>query len=110
MFRKEVIVFVVLRRVWRVFSLSAPSTFHMPGNSTCRELPFSIKPDRLLSVRDIMSYNRDHYEGTRYDMTQGLAAGPWGNPNRYDPYSELGRELPPEIMAKGAARSQFAIR
>jgi dipeptidase len=26
---------------------------------------------------------RDHYEGTPYDMTQGVDAGPFGNPNRW---------------------------
>lgn len=28
---------------------------------------------------------RDHYEGTQFDLTKGLAAGPYGNPNRFDP-------------------------
>ena len=26
---------------------------------------------------------RDHYEGTDYDMTKGIDAGPFGNPNRW---------------------------
>ena len=30
-----------------------------------------------------MAVHRDMYEGTRYDMTQGAAAGPFGNPDRY---------------------------
>ena len=29
----------------------------------------------------------DHFEGTIFDTTQGLAAGPYGDPNRYDPGS-----------------------
>jgi len=28
---------------------------------------------------------RDHYEGTEYDMTQGVDAGPYGNPSRWRP-------------------------
>jgi dipeptidase len=31
-----------------------------------------LQVDRLLTVQDIMALNRDHFEGTPYDMTQGL--------------------------------------
>jgi len=30
----------------------------------------------------VMDMYRDHYEGTPYDLTKGMAAGPFGNPNR----------------------------
>jgi len=30
----------------------------------------------------VMQTLRDHYEGTAYDLTKGMAAGPYGNPNR----------------------------
>jgi hypothetical protein len=30
----------------------------------------------------VSSVFRDHYEGTEFDLTQGMAAGPYGNPNR----------------------------
>lgn len=45
-------------------------------------LPLWIKPDSKLSVRDVMSDMRDHYEGTPLDMTKDLGAGPWGMPIR----------------------------
>jgi len=32
---------------------------------------------------------RDHYEGTAYDMTQGPASGPYGDPSRFDPGDTL---------------------
>lgn len=27
---------------------------------------------------------RDHYEGTQFDLTKGIQAGPYGDPNRFD--------------------------
>ena len=36
------------------------------------ELPFSVKPDRKLSVSDVMALFRETYEGTPYDMTKNL--------------------------------------
>ncbi|MCG8638082.1 MAG: C69 family dipeptidase, partial [Desulfobacterales bacterium] len=45
--------------------------------------PFSVKPDSKVSVQDVMAIFRDYYEGTEFDLTQGLAAGPFNNPNRY---------------------------
>ncbi len=75
-----------LRRVWRVLSRAAPSANLSPwvedGYTT--EYPFAIKPDRKLSVADVAALYRDHYEGTEFDLTQGLAAGPFGNPARYE--------------------------
>ena len=45
--------------------------------------PFSIKPDEKVSIQDVMNIFSDHLEGTEYDLTQGLAAGPFGNPTRW---------------------------
>ena len=36
------------------------------------ELPFSVKPEKKISVRDVMAYYRETYEGTDFDMTQNL--------------------------------------
>jgi len=76
-------------RVWSIFRRAAPSLelgsdFHrgVPG---AEPYPLWITPDRKLSVADVMSLMRDHYEGTPYDMTQGLDAGPFGTPNRWRP-------------------------
>ena len=30
-----------------------------------------------------MAIHRYYYQGTKYDMTKGDAAGPFGNPDRY---------------------------
>ena len=72
-------------RVWRVYDLLA----HSQGFEICNEeqaltqLPFSVKPDQKVTLQDIFAVYYDHYEGTPFDMTVGLAAGPWGNPVRY---------------------------
>ena len=66
----------VTRRVWRVFGLVAPSyvaavklsPFTDPYAS---EYPFSVKPDVPLSPQDLMHVQRDHYEGTQFDLTKG---------------------------------------
>jgi dipeptidase len=44
-----------------------------------------MKPDKKLSVSDIFSLMRDHYEGTDFDMTKGVDAGPYGCPVRWRP-------------------------
>jgi dipeptidase len=48
-------------------------------------LPLWIKPDKPLSVRDLMADMRDHYEGTALDMTADVSAGPWASPYRNQP-------------------------
>lgn len=48
----------------------------------CDHLPLWIKPDSLLTLRDIQNDMRDHYEGTPLDMTADMTAGPWGMPIR----------------------------
>ncbi|MCG2661257.1 MAG: C69 family dipeptidase [Kiritimatiellae bacterium] len=79
-----------LRRVWRAQSLVAPS-LNLPAwvdGPFTRKYPFSIKPDQKLTVENIFSIHRDNYEGTEFDLTQGLAAGPFGNPNRFEGQAE----------------------
>lgn len=68
------------RREWRVLSLLAPS---LKLDPYAKEYPFSVKPDKKVSVQDMMKIFRDHYEGTEFDLTADKAAGPFGNPNRY---------------------------
>jgi dipeptidase len=68
------------RREWRVLSTLAPSLNLDPWDL---ELPFSVKPDKKVGPRDLMALHRDSYEGTEFDATKGLAAGPFGNPTRW---------------------------
>jgi dipeptidase len=69
-------------REWRAFSLLAPSkNFELTSQKS--HYPFSVKPDKKVAVKDIMAIFRDHLEGTDYDLTKGMAAGPFGNPHRW---------------------------
>lgn len=74
-----------LRRVWRALSLAAPSLGLSPWvkDGATRDYPFSVKPDKPMTLEDVAAIHRDHYEGTEFDMTKGLAAGPFDNPKRY---------------------------
>ncbi len=78
-------------RVWSIFRRAAPSielnTEYHRGVEGAEPYPLWIKPDRKLSVADVMALMRDHYEDTHYDMTKGLDAGPYGTPNRWRPMS-----------------------
>jgi dipeptidase len=75
-----------LRRVWRALCKAKPSG-GFPAwvdDGYTRDYPFSVVPDEKLSVLDVAAIYRDHYEGTEFDMTQGVGAGPFGNPARYE--------------------------
>ena len=52
------------RRVWRVFSLAAPS-LALPAETDVwgSDYPFSVAPDGPVDVRDVLGWLRDHYEG-----------------------------------------------
>ena len=42
-----------------------------------------MKPDKKVTVRDVMAIHRDIYQGTEFDQTKGPLAGPFGTPNRW---------------------------
>ncbi|OQR93200.1 peptidase [Achlya hypogyna] len=72
------------RRVWRVFSLANPDLDLSPFTDLyASNYPFSVPTSRVLSAADLMAFQRDHYEGTEFDLTKGPAAGPYGDPDRY---------------------------
>jgi len=73
-------------RVWSMFRRNAPSlelsADFQRGVENAKPYPLWIKPDKKLTLQDVMSTMRDHYEGTEYDMTKGIDAGPFGCPVR----------------------------
>ncbi len=78
-------------RVWSIFRRAAPSQEFSPdyhrGIAGAERYPLFIKPDKKLALQDVFALVRDHYEGTAFDMTEGIAAGGFGNPNRPRPLS-----------------------
>jgi len=48
-------------------------------------MPLYVKPDRKISVKDLMEMMRDHYEGTPLDPTQDVGAGQFHSPYRFSP-------------------------
>ncbi len=56
-------------REFYVLSSLAPS---LNLSFDAEELPFSVKPEKKQSPRDIMKFFRETYEGTKWDMTKNL--------------------------------------
>ncbi|MBN8547515.1 MAG: C69 family dipeptidase [Ignavibacteria bacterium] len=75
-------------RVWSLFrrcnSTMDKYLSYIKGENLER-MPLYVKPDKKLSVQDVMGLMRDHYNGTELDMTTGVGAGPYGNPMRARP-------------------------
>jgi dipeptidase len=76
-------------RLWRFFDLAAPSLKLSPETPNM-DFPFSVKPDKPISVQDVMMMTRDRSQGTRFDKTKGLRGGPFGNPNYYSTTRAIG--------------------
>jgi dipeptidase len=57
------------RREWRVFDLLAPSLELDPN---AENYPFSVKPDRPVTLSDLRMVFSDYYEGTPFDMTRDM--------------------------------------
>ncbi len=78
-------------RVWSVFRRTSPSlnisTDYVNGVEGAEPMPLWVKPDAKLTVRDVMELMRDHFEGSEFDMTQDVGAGPYKLPYRWRPLS-----------------------
>lgn len=76
-------------RVWSVLRRVAPSK-HLPpdyhrSKPGAVPYPLWLPPDAKLTAADVFALMRDHYEGTEFDMTKGVDAGPYGLPGRWRP-------------------------
>ena len=77
-------------RAWSFFNKYAAGMDrylpYLEGKKGAEIMPLYVKPDRLLSVRNMQDMMRDHFEGTPYDMTQDPGAKNYfGVPYRYRP-------------------------
>jgi dipeptidase len=91
-------------REWYVLSTMAPS---LNLTAEMEELPFSVKPEKKVSVRDVMAYFRNTYEGTDLDVTKNLLVAKSGFGRR--PGADAQPAAAPE-MVKSAFASPFMSR
>ena len=57
------------RREWRVFDLLAPS---LKLDANAENYPFSVKPDKEVSLEDIIMVFKDYYEGTDFNFVKDI--------------------------------------
>ncbi|KAH7492521.1 hypothetical protein KRP22_001926 [Phytophthora ramorum] len=106
--RKETHQYYSTRRIWRLFTLANPELkLSAETDVLASDYPFSVKPTSPLSPRDIMRFQRDHYEGTPFDMTKGPKSGPYGNPDRYD--ASPNGDLTPDDIGRGHFERAISI-
>ena len=76
-------------RVWSIFNRAAPSAQFSADYWRCVEgaepYPLFIKPDRPVTVQDMIALVRDHFNDTPFYTGQGIASGPFNNPYRWRP-------------------------
>ena len=70
-------------RLWFIYNSVAPS-LNLTPQANPFDFPFSVPVDKKVSVEDLMAIYRSRYEGTEFDMTEGILAGPFHNPQRVD--------------------------
>lgn len=100
------------RRMWGAYRLFKPSlalnaTYDCLKNDTnphptkgwTHTYPWSITPDEKITPMTLVNVHRDHYEGTPYDTTHGIAAGAYGSPDRF---ATLGTPVDIATGSKGA--------
>ncbi len=96
----------ILGRLWRFFDLVAPSRNFQPETPNM-DFPFSVKPDRKLSIEDVMAITRDKYQGTPFDPRQGLRSGPFGNPNFHPRPFKIGNDTYFTPRSIGVNRAEY---
>ena len=76
-------------RVWSFFRTVAADMDqyedYAMGHNPANRMPLWVKPVEKVSPKQLMDCMRDHYEGTKMDMTTDIGAGGEGCPYRWRP-------------------------
>mmetsp|Transcript_105164 Transcript_105164/g.255309 ORF Transcript_105164/g.255309 Transcript_105164/m.255309 type:complete len:506 (-) Transcript_105164:72-1589(-) len=68
-------------RLWGLFRIAAPSSFSgQPLPLDPLDLPMSVAVEQPLTHTGVFAFLSDYYAGTEFDLSQGVLAGPFGNP------------------------------
>ncbi len=75
-----------MRRVWSGLNAVAPSLNLSPtvDGFDSDYYPLSVRPDKKLTVTDVMSLYRDYYQDTAFDKSASDFAGLFGSPYHYE--------------------------
>lgn len=77
-------------RVWMMFNDVCDDMDQYWDYATGKNLegprmPLYVKPNRKISLDDMMYFMRNHFQNTELDKTQGVGAEPFGSPYRWTP-------------------------
>ena len=75
-------------RVWSFFRRFKPETdkyYSWCSGESDEPMPLYVIPDKKVSLKDMQESMRDHFEGTPFEMTSDIGAGPNHVPYRWRP-------------------------
>lgn len=75
-------LYATMRQHW-IYKTWAPS-LNLELAMSPSGFNFSYPVDKALSMEDVLGALRGNYEGTEWDLTKGIFAGPFGNPKRIE--------------------------
>ncbi len=102
-------------RVWSFFrhhaDVSAYEPWAVGRDAEAADMPLWVRPDKKLTLHDVMMDMRDHYEGTPLSLadTTSLAGGPWLMPYRPTPLTFKGHDGKTYFMERPTSTQQTAF-
>lgn len=76
-------------RVWAMFNAAGDGMDkyldYVTGKNLKNRMPLYVKANKKLTPRDLMTFKRNHLEGTEFDMSKDIGAGPFSLPYRWRP-------------------------